>query len=258
VTTTDGPLSGCRVVVCRAADQAAGLVASLRRAGAEPVLLPLIRVEPPLDDGAHLQAALGRLERYSWVLFTSANGVRAVVDHLGRPAWPAGVRVGAVGRATAAAAREAGIPIDLALDSGTGADLARAVPPPVGGPVLLPAAELAGPALADGLTSVGWQVERVTAYRTVTPTPDPVVLDAVTGADAVLFTSASTVDRFVEVVGPPGPGVAVVCIGAVTADRARRRGLEVTAVADHHSDDGLVRALVEVWPPGRPPGSPSL
>jgi uroporphyrinogen-III synthase len=109
--------------------------------------------------------------------------------------------------------------------------------------VLVAAAELATPAVAEGLQAAGWAVESVTAYRTVTPEHPPEALDAVAGADAVLFTSASTVDRFLAVAGADLVPPLVVCIGPSTASRALARGLTVSAVADDQSDAGLVAAL---------------
>lgn len=246
-----GPLAGCRVVVCRPAEQAGPLLATLRAAGADPVALPLIEVRSPADGGAALGTAAGHLERYRWVLLTSANGVRALAAARADRPWPREVLVGTVGPATAAAARAAGIPVELARPSGTGADLAAAVPPPGpgGGTVLLPVAELAGPALAHGLTAAGWVVDRVEAYRTLSPEPGPGVLERAVAADAVLFTAPSTVDRLVDLAGGAGVPALVVCIGPSTAARARHHGLAVAAVADEQGDDGLVRALARCWPP---------
>lgn len=242
-------LGGCRVVVCRAVEQSGPLIDALAAAGAVPVPFPLLEVVPPADGGAALGAAVDRLERYQWVLFTSANAVRAVVAALaGRP-WPRATAVGAVGPATAAAARSAGIDVTLARPRGTGKDLAAAVPAPGGsGGVLLPLAELADPAVADHLRSRGWRVTSVVAYRTVRPPVTAADLARVDGADAALFTSGSTVDRFVEVAGPERVPPLVVCIGPATAQRARHHGMAVAATAEDQSDDGLVRALASVWP----------
>jgi uroporphyrinogen-III synthase len=243
-----GALAGCRVVVCRGADQASALLAALSAAGAEPVPLPLLEVAAPADGGAALAAAVDRLERYQWVFLTSANGARALAEALaGRP-WPGGVRVATVGPATTAAARAAGLPVDLPRPGGTGADLARAAPPPAGtGVALLPVAEAAGPDLADGLRAAGWEVERVDAYRTVVPPVDPETVARARAADAVVLTSPSTVERFLAVTAPGPVPPLTVCIGPTTAARAAGRGLRVAAVARQPTPAGLVAALAGVW-----------
>src|SRR6476646_3352427 len=106
------PLAGRRIVVTRPRVQAAGLVAGLRALGAEPVECPAIAIVPPASY-APLDAALARLGEYDWLLFTSVNGVAAFTARragLGQQdPLPAGVRVGAIGPATASALRAAGL-----------------------------------------------------------------------------------------------------------------------------------------------------
>ena len=241
------PLTGRRVVVCRAPQQSGQLIAALERAGAVPVAFPLIEVVPPDDDGAALGAAVDGLSRYRWVLLTSANAVHAVRRALGGRKWPQEVAVATIGPATEAAARAAAIPVTIARDAGTGRDLAGELPPDGdGSAVLMPVAELAGPEAGQDLARAGWTVDRVTAYRTLTPAHPPELRRAAAGADAVLFTSPSTVDRFLDATDGAVPPV-VVCIGPTTATRAERRGLALAGVADEQSDAGLLAALVRCW-----------
>lgn len=250
-----GDLAGCRVVVCRAVAQSEELLRLLDEAGATALPFPLIEVVPPADGGAALAAAVDQLTTYDWVLFTSANGVRAVAGALAERSrtWPVGVRVGSVGPATTAACEAEGIPVDLARPGGTGGDLAAEVPPPDGsGWALLPAAELARPELAAGLRAAGWNVDAVVAYRTVRPPVDPAAVEVVEGADAVLFTSPSTVERFLDTAGSGRVPPLVVCIGTSTAGCAAEHGLDVAAVAADQTDRGLVTALASVWDGGRP------
>jgi uroporphyrinogen-III synthase len=119
--------------------------------------------------------------------------------------------------------------------------------PPVddGGRVLVAQAEAARPVLVEGLRAAGWEVASVVAYRTVPVVPSPEQLEAVATADAVLFTSGSTVDALVQVAGASGMAGRVVAIGPVTAEAAERHGLNVAAVASPHSLEGLVAATVE-------------
>ena len=99
--------------------------------------------------------------------------------------------------------------------------------------------------LAKGLRAKGWRVDVVEAYRTVRPAADAASAAALTGADAVTFTSASTVTGYLELAGAERVPPVVACIGPVTADRARQAGLEVDVVAPIHTVEGLVDALAE-------------
>jgi uroporphyrinogen III methyltransferase/synthase len=117
-------------------------------------------------------------------------------------------------------------------------------------------AEAARPALVEGLRHKGWTVDAVAAYRTVAATVEPAVLGRAAAADAIVFTSGSTVRSYVAAAsGSEGGGVGrampatVVCIGPVTAAAALEAGLTPAAVATDHSLDGLVAALVEVLAP---------
>ncbi|MBA2625109.1 MAG: uroporphyrinogen-III synthase, partial [Acidimicrobiia bacterium] len=97
-----------------------------------------------------------------------------------------------------------------------------------------------------GLGAKGWEVDAVEAYRTVPATPSPEALAAAAEADAIAFTSASTVDGYLAAAGHDAVPPAVVCIGPVTADAARAAGLTVAAVADPHTVEGLADAVVAV------------
>jgi uroporphyrinogen-III synthase len=100
--------------------------------------------------------------------------------------------------------------------------------------------------VADGLRAAGWGVEVVEAYRTVPAALAPDVLTAARAADAITFTASSTVRAYLEAAGADAVPPVVVCIGPVTAATARDAGLAVTAVADPHTVDGLLAALVAV------------
>jgi uroporphyrinogen-III synthase len=252
VRQADRPLAGVPVVVCRATADAGPLTERLRQLGARPVLVPLHRRSAPSDGGAALADALDRLEGYGWLVATSSNGVGAVVDALGRRDLPATTRVAAVGPATAAAFVAAGIHVDLVPSTATAADLAGAFPPAGGRVRVLAAlAELASGDLAAGLAGKGYAVDRVDAYRMVEPSAEPGVESRVAGAGAVLFTSPSVVDRFVDRFSVAAVTGTAVCIGPRTAARARDRGLSAPVVARVHTDQGLLDALVAaVSPPG--------
>ncbi|MBX3285323.1 MAG: uroporphyrinogen-III C-methyltransferase [Actinobacteria bacterium] len=240
------PLAGRRVVVTRARAQASHLAGRLRELGADVVEAPAIAVGPPADGGAALAAAVARVGEFDWLVLTSTNGVAATFDLVPDVRALAGVGVAAVGPGTVEALAARRVVADLVPERFVAEGLLAAFPgpPPGGGRVLLAQAAAARPVLAEGLAAAGWAVEAVEAYRTVAVAPDEVTLDRVAGADAVTFTSSSTVDHLLAAMGDrPLPPV-VASIGPVTSATARDHGLEVAVEAAAHTVDGLVDALV--------------
>ena len=242
----DRPLLGRRIVVCRAPGQASVLSQRLRALGAAPVEVPVIEIAGPGDGGAALAGAAARIARYGWVAFTSPNAVEGLFAHLHDARDLGGVKVAAVGPGTAAALEGRGVRADLVPDTSMAESLAAALAAasPAVARILLPQAAAARPGLADGLRAAGWTVDAVEAYRTVPVVPPPDVVAAAAKADAIAFTSSSTVDNLLDGPGPHAVPPVVVCIGPVTAETARRRGLTVTATAASHDLDGLVAAVV--------------
>ncbi len=252
------PLAGRRIVVTRAAAQADDLLAQLRALGAEPLACPAIAITAPTDFAA-LDAALGAIADYDWVIFTSVNGVSAVLDRLavqGRaPSALAGPRIAAIGPGTAGALAAAGLPPAFVPGRFVTEALVAEIGDVAGRRVLLPRADIARPALALGLRARGAFVDEITAYCTV-PAELPTGIAAALRAgqvDAITFTSSSTVRYFLSALAPAGVTVtglqgperpAVVCIGPITAATARARGLPVDAVAAEYTIPGLVAALV--------------
>jgi len=237
-----GPLEGRTVLVTRPRDDARELAGRLRSEGAEVLVAPVIRLEPG-DAGELAEAARETAKgRFDWVVFTSAAGVRAWFQRAdGRPRS----QVAAVGAGTAEALRSEGVEPDLIPETFTTEALGRAFPRG-SGEVLLPRADIAPPDLRDALEAKGWATVAVEAYRTRFEEELPAEVAQRLSAgrvDAVTFTSASTVEGFVRLAGIP-EGVPAVCIGPVTADTARRAGLEVTAVAEPHTIEGLVQAVI--------------
>jgi uroporphyrinogen-III synthase len=238
-----GPLAGWRVVVTREAERSEPLVDALNRHGAEAVLIPVLRTAEPSDGGRALARALGGLSSYDWLLLTSAAAVRAVRRHLGSA--PPKCRTAAVGPATARAARDAGLVVDAEPHEATGAALA-AVLGHAGGPqrALLPASDVARDEVPATLRQLGWEVDVVTAYRTLAVPAGRGALDRASNAHAITFLSPSAVDGWMHAAGPKATPPVVVVIGPTTAQRAAQRGLHVTAEADPHTVDGLLAALV--------------
>ena len=244
-------LIGRRVVVTRAAEQAEGLCRALEALGAVAVRCPTIRLAPPAR-WDELDGALARLAAYDWVLFTSANGVRFTLermsDHgLGGADLP-GARVGAVGSRTAKALIGFGVePAFVAPDEGS-MPLAEALLPIEGVSVLMARSDRSDPVAAEILRRRGARrVDEVVAYRTIPTAPSGGDLEDVRrGADAVTFTSPSTVQGFV-LLGPEWRGLLsgaiVASLGPTTSAAARAEGMEVRVEATERTMAGLVEAL---------------
>ena len=239
------PLFGRRVIVTRARADASALAARLRGLGAEVVELPTIEVTAPADDGVALRRAANDVAggRYQWVVFTSPRAVARFLATVGDARAFGAARIAAIGPGTADALRQRFLVADLVPPEFVAESLVAAFP--FGeGRVLVPRAAVARDVLPEGLAAKGWTVEVVEAYRTSVAQPDRRTLDAAEAADAITFTSSSTVTNYLALAGArPMPPV-VVCIGPVTAATARQAGIEVAVVAEEHNIDGLVDALV--------------
>jgi uroporphyrinogen-III synthase len=226
---------------------------ALREAGAEPIEVPVIEVAEPSDGGAALVAAAAQLASYDWVVVTSPNGATRLLDAVTDARAFAGARVAAIGPGTAAALAAGGVRADLVPERFVAESLLESFPaaPADGGRVLLARAEVARDVLPDGLRAVGWTVDVVDAYRTVAVAAGDDARAAVAAADVVTFTSSSTVERFLDAFGADALPPVVACIGPITADTARARGLTVDVEAGVHTVDGLVAALV-AWATDHP------
>jgi uroporphyrinogen III methyltransferase/synthase len=247
------PLFGTRVVVTRTREQASQLVVALRDAGALPVEVPVIEVAPPADGGAALTTAARQLSAYDWVVLTSPNGARRLLDAVAADGGDArrfaGARLAAIGPGTAAVLAEGGLVADLLPERFVAESLLEAMPDGPGR-ILLARAEVARDVLPEGLRARGWEVDVVDAYRTVPAAQTEATAAALAGADVVTFTSSSTVERFLEAFGADAVPPTVACIGPITAATARERGLAVDVEAEPHTIDGFVAALVR-WAEGR-------
>ncbi|HYZ99883.1 MAG TPA: uroporphyrinogen-III C-methyltransferase [Acidimicrobiales bacterium] len=251
------PLFGRKVVVTRAREQAPELAARLASVGAAPVEAPAIEIRDPADGGAALAAVVERLADYDWVVLTSANGARRLLNAVrdaGRDTRAfGGARLAAIGPGTAEALAAGNLTADLVPPQYVAESLLESFPdPPEGagggtGRVLLVRAAVARDVLPEGLRERGWEVDVVEGYRTEAAPLTEEQVAAVAGADVVTFTSSSTVTHFVAALGDRVDAIppVVAVIGPVTAATAREHGLHVDVEADVHTLDGLVAALVE-------------
>ncbi len=252
-------LYGWTVLVPRTKDQAGEMSDKLVGHGALPVEVPTIAVEPPRSPAQMERAVKGLVDgRFQWVVFTSTNAVRAVWEKFNEFGLDArafsGVKIACVGQATADRVRAFGINPELVpVGEQSSLGLLDEFPEyddifdPVNR-VLLPRADIATETLAEGLRERGWEIEDVTAYRTVRAAPPPAhtrEMIKTGGFDAVCFTSSSTVRNLVGIAGKPHARTIVACIGPKTAETAAEFGLRVDVQPETAAVGPLVEALAE-------------
>jgi len=253
------PLFGWNILVPRTKEQSGTTIARLASYGATAQVVPTISVEPPRTPQQMERAIKGLVTgRYEWIGFTSVNAVKAVrekFEEFGLDARAfAGLKIAAVGGVTAAALREWGLEPDLVPSGEQSAQgLLESWPPfdelldPINR-VFLPRADIATDTLVAGLQGMGWEVDDVTAYRTVRAAPPAApVREAIKGGqfDAVVFTSSSTVRNLVGIAGKPHPSTVIACIGPATAKTAEEHGLRVDVLSPEASAEALVDALAD-------------
>ena len=277
--TASGPLQGKRILVTRTRDQASALSERLSMSGAIPVEFPTIRIVPP-QDWSVLDAALKRLctpgeysaPFYSWLIFTSANGVNICCQRLLALGYEAGalrnVRVATIGPATAAALAHYGITADIipteyiaeAVAAALIEDARQRGSSLAGQHILLARAAEARKVLVTELQQAGALVDEVAAYYTHTVASDDEqgrgILNMLQQRqlDILTFTSSSTVRNFVAWLESVGGALynetlliqsMIACIGPITAQTARELGLRVDIEAKEFTIDGLVEAIVK-------------
>ncbi|MEE4351411.1 MAG: uroporphyrinogen-III C-methyltransferase [Desulfatiglans sp.] len=259
------PLFGKKIVVTRATEQASGFLKSLSRLGASCIEFPTIEVVPPDDDWRALDRAIGIIETYEWLLFTSANGVRYFLERLymcGRDVRDLqGRRIGAIGPKTAQAWSDLGIRPDLVPSEYRAEAVVAALEQygVKGTKVLLPRATVARDILPEELRKMGASVDVIPAYRTRKPDHDT---ERVRGMfargeiDMVTFTSSSTVTNFVDMFGPDPKDLAksmaevtVACIGPITAKTAEEKGFHVSLMPSEYTIEALTEGIREYFAP---------
>ncbi len=248
-------LAGKRILITRPRAQAGTIIRRLASLGAAAVVFPTIEITEP-EDMAQLDQAINSLATYAWVIFTSTNGVvyfwrRLKARGKDRRAFK-GVRVAAIGPATAAALRRRRVQADFI----PGEFVAEAIPPGLGDVrgrrILLPRADIARPALFHELEKAGALPQEIAVYQTIPAQPSQEELaELERGIDVATFTSSSTVHNFFHILGERAAGLlkgaVIVCIGPITAETAHSLGLAVDVVAKKYTAGGLVDALVEYY-----------
>ncbi|HYF91766.1 MAG TPA: uroporphyrinogen-III synthase [Symbiobacteriaceae bacterium] len=259
------PLTGKCILITRARSQAPALAAHIEALGGKVWEFPVITIlDPP--SWAPLDAAVARLAVYRWLVITSPNGAERFAARLAAagkgPVALAGVKVAAVGPATARALAAVGIAVDLLPAEARGAALPAALAPHVqpGDRILMARADLADPGPAEALRAMGCEVDDLVAYRTVPAGGDVVQLRSALRAGEIHYvtlTSSSTVNNLLERLGGREwlESTRIAVMGPETKKAALAAGLTVHVIAEQVSLEGLVNAIVaDLCGRGRRPG----
>lgn len=246
------PLFGKRILVTRAESSGDSLSTQLEDLGAQVDEFPVIKfTEPP--DFQPVDAAMSELATFDWILFTSANGVEWFVKRLfdcGLDIRALGdAKLAAIGPKTADALRKLNVRVDFVPTEYVAESVVAEFPEQVDlMRILIPRALEAREELPSGLRNMGANVTVAPVYQTITNTSIAHSLCEhmrERPVDIITFTSASTVNSFFELLSDVevAPEVLAACIGPVTAQAAKKRGLNNIVMASEYTIEGLVDSL---------------
>ena len=261
--TAGGSLQGLRIINTRPRNQARELTSLLEQAGALVREVPAISILPP-EDFSRLDEALKNIKSYSWIVFTSSNGVRGFFQRLYQRNLDirelAGIKTAAIGNKTARELEKKGILVDYIPDSFVAEDLLQGLTERLRArgetesQILLPRTPRARDLLRTGLAELGCQVDEVPVYLTGRSTvPEDVIRDIKAGSyDLITFTSSSTVEFFLESLEKKEllADMTLAAIGPITARTARQSGLEVDIIAENYNIEGLCQAIIKHYQDG--------
>jgi len=250
------PLFGKRIVVTRATQQAPILSEKLRELGADAIEMPATQIAR-LDLGP-LRNSIDRIADYDWLIFTSQNAVAIFWEQLlgrGKDSRAlGGLKIAAVGPATAGALLEHGITVDVIPQRFVAEGLLEMLgerDDVSGSKVLYITAEGARDVLPAGLREMGAELAIIEAYRTIPDGEGAATLARAIEAgkvDLATFTSASAVRGYIDAVGEDlALKVPAASIGPQTSDALREAGIEVEAEAEESTIDGLVSAVLRAF-----------
>jgi uroporphyrinogen III methyltransferase / synthase len=254
------PLFGKRIVVTRARAQSSDLVQQLNTLGAEVIEFPTIRIVPP-ESWEPLDRAIQNLHNYHWVIFTSVNGVESFqqrLTHSGFDTRKLGqIKVAAIGPATADRLQQIGLKADIQPEKFVAESLIQALNQRASIKMqnfLLPRADKARSLLKDELIKAEANVNETVAYRTIVESDhrDDIIQKLESGTvDLLTFSSSSTVENFVEILGrdqlPLLKDLTVACIGPITKKTADKFDLKTRIMPEEYSIPGLVQEILNYY-----------
>jgi uroporphyrinogen III methyltransferase/synthase len=253
-------LAGKRILITRAREQSGEFATQLEKRGAEVIEFPTIEMVPPLRWGK-VDRAIDQLKSYDWIIFTSANGVsffwQRMKERGKRIRLPSSLRVCAIGPATAHPLKEKKVPVHYIPEKFVAESILEGFEKMFikGKRILLARAKKARDILPKGLRKMGAEVDVVAVYRTVRPRGGSKKLKKLLAEgkiDVIAFTSSSTVNHFAKLLKTEDlkkllKGVAIACIGPVTARTAKEWGLKVQVQPKQYTIPHLTRAIAEYY-----------
>jgi uroporphyrinogen III methyltransferase/synthase len=254
-------LLGKRIVITRAREQAGELSRLLKGYGAHVVELPTIKIIPP-ESWHPVDRAIGNLEAYHWIIFTSTNGVKFFLKRLKlkkrRLTEFRDLRFCAIGPKTAQEIEKAGVKVDFVPDQYCAEALVQrlGIEELGGRRILLARAKKARDFLPRELRKLGAVVDVVEVYQTIMPNISKSELERTFKGDRIdliTFTSSSTVKHFLQLyeervgLDPPLAGVAIAAIGPITADTLRRHGITPHIIPNSFTIQALTEAIVDYF-----------
>jgi len=248
-------LDGTGIVITRPLQAAEALAAELVAAGARPFVFPALAIEE-LPWSSRIEASLARLASASWAIFVSANAVERGLAAASRAgAWPANVRVAAVGEATAQALQAAGVRDVVAPHERHDSDALLALPElqsVSGQRVMIFRGEGGRERLKEGLEARGAHVEYIECYRRVRPVADPAALLQAWSrgeVDAVSVLSGETLENFLAMIGSDGKRLAAatpLLVPHEAVARHRAATLFARTVVTGHGTPALIDAAAQL------------
>ncbi|NQT34658.1 uroporphyrinogen-III C-methyltransferase [bacterium] len=255
---TAGTLAGKRILVTRPREEASEICRKLRFHGGEPIPLPTIEIIPEVNrsDWEQVERIFGEK---SWIIFTSKSGVTHFFDGLFMRGYDIRAlgefKVAAIGPGTADRLMQFGLKADLMPEISTVAELASKMVKAgdlIGKSGIRVRGNLSDDILEKTMENAGARVCPLTVYRTRTADWEPHWLKVVKESppDYITFTSGSTVEGFVSIIGKEAAvdiaaNSTVVSIGPSTTEVAESFGIKVDVEAVEHTLDGLVEAMVK-------------
>ncbi len=234
------PLKDKTILITRSVTQAEDFITQLQNLGAKTITLPLI--ENTAINHEELKIKVNQAD-YDWLIFTSVNAVQFFFDVI--PVDKVKAKIAAVGSKTAELIQEKGLKIDFTPSKFTAKHLAKEIPVKPNESILIPRSILATPLLIDILEARKCKVIPIAIYNNNSISYSKEELDKIfsQNVDYITFTSGSIVKSFVAT-GVNLKDEKVICIGPVTAKIAKKANLKVHAIADFHTTEGMIKAIM--------------
>lgn len=250
-------LFGKRVLVTRTRTQASKLSERIEELGGEAIEFPTIEIVENTDH-TDIDKAIGQIEKYKWIVFTSVNGVKYFFERMKKLSFDIRLlkdaKFCAIGPATAKELNDKGFVVDCIPEEYVAESIVKELKDKikVGDNVLLPRADIARRLLEEGLKELGANVDNVDIYKTIIPkheSEELIELLKERKVDIITFTSSSTAKNFYEILGESNKGllenITLASIGPITSKTANDLDMKINIEAEEFTIDGLVEAIVD-------------